>query len=80
MALFNQRPDTPLAATPEPAPVTSGLQPMGGQMTAQPITRYQRTADAAIQQVGAMSPASMAPTAPAPAGPSLSTEGQNILK
>ena len=38
------RPDTPLAATPEPQPVSSGLQPM-------PVSKYQATADAAISQI-----------------------------
>ena len=48
-----KRPDTPLAATPEPQPVTSGLQPMA-QAPAQPISKYQKTADAAIQQINTM--------------------------
>ena len=48
-----QRPDTPLAATPEPQPVSSGLQPMA-QAPAQPISKYQKTADAAIQQISTM--------------------------
>jgi hypothetical protein len=49
-----QRPDIPLANTPEPQPVTSGLQPMA-QSPAQPVTKYQATADAAIQQVSRLS-------------------------
>lgn len=53
-----QRPDTPLANTPEPAPVSSGLQPMNQQYS-QPITKYQATADAAIQQIGKLSKESM---------------------
>lgn len=48
------RPDTPLAATPEPQPVTSGLQPMP-QAPAKPVTKYQATADAAIEQINKMS-------------------------
>lgn len=48
MATSN-RPDTPLAATPEPQPVSSG------QMVApQPISKYQATADAAIQQINGL--------------------------
>ncbi len=54
-----ERPDTPLANTPEPQPVTSGLQPMP-QATAQPVTKYQATADAAIQQVSKLSRERMA--------------------
>lgn len=57
-----QRPDTPLAATPEPQPVTSGLQPMV-QSPAQPASKYQKTADAAIQQISTTAQR----TAPAPA-------------
>lgn len=63
-----KRPDTPLANTPEPAPVSSGLQPMG-QQPAQPISKYQATADAAIQQISNLSKESMpqaAPEAPQP--------------
>lgn len=44
------RPDTPLAPTPEPQPVSSGLQPMN-QTPVQPVSKYQATADAAIQQI-----------------------------
>jgi len=87
MALNNQRPDTPLAATPEPQfansvaqpmaaqPVTSGLQPMAAQPAVQPVTKYQRTADTAIEQIAAKAPA----FAPAfkPTGSALSSEGQN---
>lgn len=61
-----QRPDTPLANTPEPQPVSSGLQPMG-QAPAQPVTKYQATADAAIQQIAKLSKESIPqPAAPAP--------------
>jgi hypothetical protein len=61
-----KRPDTPLAATPEPQPVSSGLQPMN-QQYAQPVSKYQATADAAIQQISKLSQESMPqPAAPAP--------------
>lgn len=63
-----QRPDTPLANTPEPQPVSSGLQPMG-QAPAQPITKYQATADAAIQQISKLSQESI----PQPAAPTQSS-------
>lgn len=59
-----QRPDTPLAATPEPMPVTSGLQPMA-QSPAQPISKYQATADAAIQQINSLPKQTLQPAAPA---------------
>jgi hypothetical protein len=49
-----KRPDTPLAATPEPMPVSSGLQPM-------PVTKFQATADAAIKQINEMSAAKQQP-------------------
>lgn len=58
-----KRPDTPLAATPEPQPVSSGLQPMG-QVPAQPVSKYQATADAAIQQINKLSQESMPQAAP----------------
>jgi hypothetical protein len=45
------RPDTPLAATPDPQPVSSGLQP-SMPLTSMPTNKYQATADAAIKQVG----------------------------
>ena len=48
------RPDTPLAPTPEPQPVSSGLQPTN-QMPVQPVSKYQATADAAIQQIAKLS-------------------------
>lgn len=64
------RPDTPLAATPEPMPVSSGLQPMNQQQV-QPVTKYQATADAAIQQVGNISKKNItqAPAQPQPQQP-----------
>jgi len=49
----NKRPDTPLAATPEPQPVSSGLQP-ASQMVTQPVNKYQATADAAIMQINSL--------------------------
>lgn len=52
------RPDTPLAATPEPQPVSLGLQPMN-QMPVQPVSKYQATADAAIQQIAKLSQENM---------------------
>jgi hypothetical protein len=66
-----QRPDTPLANTPEPQAVTSGLQPMNQQYS-QPVTKYQATADAAIQQIGKLSKESM----PQPAAPKPSMDNQ----
>jgi hypothetical protein len=48
------RPDTPLAATPEPMPVSSGLQP-NNQMGSMPVSKYQATADAAIKQINEIS-------------------------
>lgn len=61
MKQLNKRPDTPLAATPEPQPVSSGLQPIN-QTVVQPINKYQATADAAIQQIGNLSRENMQPT------------------
>lgn len=61
-----QRPDTPLAATPEPQPVSSGLQPstqMGMIPQQRPATKFEQTADSAISKIKAMAPA--APAAPA---------------
>jgi len=58
------RPDTPLANTPEPTSVSSGLQPMG-QAPIQPVSKYQATADAAIQQIGKLSQESMPQAQPA---------------
>jgi len=69
MAQQINRPDTPLAATPAIAPVTSGFQP-ATQAFAQPMNKYQATADAAIQQISNLSKESMQPVAPAqPAQP-----------
>lgn len=66
MAQIN-RPDTPLAATPDPQPVSSGLQPASQMMGTVPqqraTTKYEETANNAIQQIKAMAPA--VPTAPA---------------
>jgi hypothetical protein len=62
------RPDTPLAPTPEPQPVSSGLQaaPNMGGMTQQRVSsKYEQTANNAIQQVDAMSQMKMAQTAQA---------------
>jgi hypothetical protein len=63
------RPDTPLAATPEPQPVSSGLQP-ANQMGAMPVSKYQATADAAISQIEKISAskqqAQQAPQPPQP--------------
>jgi hypothetical protein len=53
MPLPIKRPDTPLAPTPEPMPVSSGLQP-AAQMSAMPVNKFQATADAAIRQVNEM--------------------------
>ena len=54
------RPDTPLAATTEPMPVSSGLQPaaqmMGAVPQQKPATKFEQTANNAIQQIKAMSP------------------------
>ena len=61
-----QRPDTPLAETPEPMPVSSGLQPatqMGIAPQQRVATKFEKTANNAIEQIKAMSPA----PAPAPA-------------
>lgn len=66
-----QRPDTPLAPTPEPQPVSSGLQPMA-QAPAQPVSKYQRTADAAIQQINTMAQR----TTPAPANTNIQQPNQ----
>jgi hypothetical protein len=63
------RPDTPLAATPEPQPVSSGLQAapnMGGMPQQRPATKFEQTANNAIEKLK-----EMVPTAPvAPAAPS----------
>lgn len=49
-----QRPDTPLAATPEPQPVSSGMQPMN-QAAVQPINKFQAAADSAIAGINNLS-------------------------
>lgn len=67
MALPIKRPDTPLANTSEPQPVSSGLQP-SYQTQAQPINKFQVTADNAIQQINALSRESM-PAQPQPTQP-----------
>ena len=49
-----QRPDTPLAATPEPQPVSSGLQaaPQMGMIPQQkPATKFEQTANNAIDKI-----------------------------
>jgi hypothetical protein len=53
------RPDTPLAATPEPMPVSSGLQP-NNQLGSMPTNKFQATADAAIKQISEMAAAKAA--------------------
>jgi hypothetical protein len=53
------RPDTPLAPTPEPMPVSSGLQP-NNQMGSMPTNKFQATADAAIRQISEMAAAKAA--------------------
>jgi len=65
-----QRPDTPLAATPEPQPVSSGLQSapqMGGMPQQRAASKYEQTANTAIEQVSALAQMKMAQNAPAPA-------------
>jgi hypothetical protein len=66
------RPDTPLAATPEPMPVSSGLQP-SNQMGSMPANKFQATADAAIRQVAEMGAAK---TAKQPQQPQQQTKQQ----
>ena len=72
-----KRPDTPLAATPEPQPVSSGLQAAPQMMGAVPqqrvSTKYEQTANNAIQQIDALSQMKMAKTA-TPAKPSSNQE------
>lgn len=53
------RPDTPLAATPEPMPVSTGLQP-NNQLGSMPSNKFQATADAAIRQISEMAAAKAA--------------------
>jgi hypothetical protein len=57
--MTTQRPDTPLAATPEPQPVSSGMQPMN-QPAVQPISKFQAAADSAIQGINNLSQQRMA--------------------
>ena len=54
-----KRPDTPLAATPEPMPVSTGLQP-NNQLGSMPTNKFQATADAAIRQISEMAAAKAA--------------------
>jgi hypothetical protein len=64
------RPDTPLAATPEPQPVSSGLQSasqMGAALQQRPINKFEQTANNAIAQIKAMNPPPAAPPAGAEA-------------
>lgn len=52
-----QRPDTPLAATPEPQPVSSGLQAISqtGMVPQQrPVTKFEQTANNAIDKIKAI--------------------------
>lgn len=54
-----KRPDTPLAATSEPQPVSSGLQaaPQMGMIPQQRVaTKFEQTANNAIEQIKAMNP------------------------
>jgi hypothetical protein len=56
---LSMRPDTPLAATPEPQPVSSGLQPavqMGVAPQQRVATKFEKTANNAIEQIKAMRP------------------------
>ena len=60
-----QRPDTPLAATPEPQPVSSGLQAapnMGGMPQQRPVTKFEQTANNAIDKIKEMAPPAPAAT------------------
>ena len=54
-----KRPDTPLAATPEPQPVSTGLQP-NNELGSMPTNKFQATADAAIRQISEMAAAKAA--------------------
>ena len=68
MAMNQKRPDTPLAATPEPQPVNMGqAQPMPAK------NKFQATADSAIQQVNVIgkmnTPVPMQQKQPEPQGP-----------
>lgn len=63
-----KRPDTPLAATPEPQPISSGLQPAPQMMGTVPqqraTTKYEETANNAIQQINALSQMKLAKATP----------------
>ena len=61
------RPDTPLAPTPEPQPVSSGLQSesqMGMVPQQRVATKFEQTANNAIEQIKTMNPTT--PVAPEP--------------
>lgn len=63
----SKRPDTPLAATPEPTPVSSGLQSasqMGAAPQQRPSNKYEQTANNAIQQIDALSQMKMTQNTP----------------
>ena len=54
-----KRPDTPLAATSEPQPVSSGLQaaPQMGMVPQQRVaTKFEQTANSAIDKIKAIVP------------------------
>jgi hypothetical protein len=51
-----QRPDTPLAITPEPQPVSSGMQYAPQKIA----NKYEQTANNAIQQIDVMAQVKMA--------------------
>lgn len=72
MAINQVRPDTPLAATPEPQPVSSGLQSatqMGMAPQQRVPTKFEQTANNAIEQIKIMNP-------PPPAAPAAGAEQQ----
>jgi len=67
-----QRPDTPLAATPEPQPVSSGLQSapqIGGMPQQRVATKFEQTANNAIDKMKVTAPAAPAAPAAAPEKP-----------
>lgn len=69
MAQPSTRPDTPLAATPEPQPVSSGFQsaPQIGRVPQQRVeSKYEKTANNAIQQIDLLSKMKTASIAPQP--------------
>jgi hypothetical protein len=74
------RPDTPLANTPEPQPVSSGFQSpsqMGGMPQQRPTTKFEQTANNAIQQVSKLSQESAMAMQPAqPAQPQEANQPQ----